>query len=302
MYAQVEKPKENSFPTKRQESRAVANSVAQKKSDGKQGFGFVDNRIESVVQRKLQSMMRHGMVQRQPLALADRPWEEIEELKATFGSEAVLSGKTNNIPTREQIMQDIPQPMTEGGGIVIEEVQWDSITIDKAAAEIGEEWIELPGEVHTKKGEHQCSGDDWTQKDEGVDVANDFQSASERKQDPQGGVYEKTFIARYEEGTEPITVMQIEMRQEDQESPEIPHLYIRWLIGSPVRKGGGSKLVRLAKKEALRVAKGELRVESARSAEEWYKRQGFETRYNSTHESDGEECGCKFMKWDRGWF
>lgn len=37
MYEQVEKPKEN-------KSRAVTNSVAQKKSDVKQGFGFVDNR------------------------------------------------------------------------------------------------------------------------------------------------------------------------------------------------------------------------------------------------------------------
>lgn len=51
MYAQVEKPKENSFPTKRQESRAVANAVTQKKSNVKQGFGFVDNRPESIIQK-----------------------------------------------------------------------------------------------------------------------------------------------------------------------------------------------------------------------------------------------------------
>jgi len=37
MYAQKEKPKEN-------KSRAVANSVGQKKSNVKQGFGFIDNR------------------------------------------------------------------------------------------------------------------------------------------------------------------------------------------------------------------------------------------------------------------
>jgi len=40
MYAQVEKPKEN-------KSRTVDNSVAQKKSSGKQGFWFVDNRLNS---------------------------------------------------------------------------------------------------------------------------------------------------------------------------------------------------------------------------------------------------------------
>ncbi|MBJ7556612.1 hypothetical protein [Marinomonas spartinae] len=46
MYEQVEKPKEK--------SRAVANSVSQKKSDGKQGF--VDNRQEAVAQRKFQEL------------------------------------------------------------------------------------------------------------------------------------------------------------------------------------------------------------------------------------------------------
>jgi hypothetical protein len=53
MYEQVEKSKENSFPTKRQESRAVANSVGLKKANVQQGFGFVDNRAEAVAQRKL---------------------------------------------------------------------------------------------------------------------------------------------------------------------------------------------------------------------------------------------------------
>ena len=49
MYAQVEKPKEN-------KRRVVANSVAQKKSSDKQGFGFIDNRPEAVAQKKLQEM------------------------------------------------------------------------------------------------------------------------------------------------------------------------------------------------------------------------------------------------------
>ncbi|MEL0635660.1 DNA/RNA non-specific endonuclease [Marinomonas sp. TI.3.20] len=43
MYEQVEKSKEN-------KNRAVTNSVVQKKNNGKQGFGFVDNRSEYVSQ------------------------------------------------------------------------------------------------------------------------------------------------------------------------------------------------------------------------------------------------------------
>jgi hypothetical protein len=49
MYEQVEKPKEN-------KSRAVANSVAQKKSNVKQGFGFVDNRSATIAQRRLEEI------------------------------------------------------------------------------------------------------------------------------------------------------------------------------------------------------------------------------------------------------
>ncbi len=52
MYAQIEKSKEN-------KSRAVANSVAQKKSNLKQGFGFVDNRSEVIAQRKFQNVANH---------------------------------------------------------------------------------------------------------------------------------------------------------------------------------------------------------------------------------------------------
>lgn len=74
MYEQVENPKEN-------KSRTVANSVMQKKSNRRQGFGLVDNRLEAVGQRKslemannsprkkqaaqLQSMTNHDSFQQQ---------------------------------------------------------------------------------------------------------------------------------------------------------------------------------------------------------------------------------------------
>lgn len=52
MYAQKEKPVEN-------KASAVANSIAQKQSNVKQGVGFVDNRSESIMQRKFSK----GLVQ-----------------------------------------------------------------------------------------------------------------------------------------------------------------------------------------------------------------------------------------------
>ncbi len=49
MYAQVEKPKKN-------ESKSIANSVAQNKGNTKQSFGFVDNRPVAVVQKNHQGI------------------------------------------------------------------------------------------------------------------------------------------------------------------------------------------------------------------------------------------------------
>lgn len=55
MYTQVKKPKDD-------KSRAVANSVTQKKSNGKQDFGFVDNRLEAISQRKLFNVVQQNPV------------------------------------------------------------------------------------------------------------------------------------------------------------------------------------------------------------------------------------------------
>ncbi|SDU58385.1 hypothetical protein [Desulfobacula phenolica] len=54
MYAQVEKPKEN-------KSRAVANTVVQKKSGVNQGFGFVDNRsLYQPIQKKENNVIHNS--------------------------------------------------------------------------------------------------------------------------------------------------------------------------------------------------------------------------------------------------
>jgi hypothetical protein len=55
MYAQVKKQKEN-------KSRVVANDGAQKKSNVKQGFGFLDNRPEAVTQRKAKALINSKSV------------------------------------------------------------------------------------------------------------------------------------------------------------------------------------------------------------------------------------------------
>ena len=53
MYEQVLNPKEN-------KSKVIANSVTEKKNDMNQGFGFVDNRQESIAQRKCQENINNN--------------------------------------------------------------------------------------------------------------------------------------------------------------------------------------------------------------------------------------------------
>ncbi|WP_440056296.1 hypothetical protein ACSLBF_19500 (plasmid) [Pseudoalteromonas sp. T1lg65] len=62
MYTQVDKSKEH-------KSRAVANSVAQNKSSDKQGFGFVDNRLSAISQRKVGKIFNSYIHDNQTLQL-----------------------------------------------------------------------------------------------------------------------------------------------------------------------------------------------------------------------------------------
>lgn len=81
MYAQIEKSKVN-------KSRAVADSVAQKKSRVKLGLGFVDNRIESIVQRKLQKFADNNQqvdnYKLNPFQLARQEYKTVVEKPSGF--------------------------------------------------------------------------------------------------------------------------------------------------------------------------------------------------------------------------
>ena len=103
MYAQVEKPKEN-------KSKAVADSVAQQKSGVKKGFGFVDNRPEAVVQRKLQDIANNHSAQHQnPIqnkenntGLPDNVKSEIENLSGC-SMDDVIGPKVTQLKTKHSV-------------------------------------------------------------------------------------------------------------------------------------------------------------------------------------------------------
>lgn len=100
MYAQVEKPKEN-------RSRPFVNSVAQKKSVSRQGFGFVDNRTEAIHLRQLQSIAVNHAEQR----------ESIQRIANYSTNEESLVRKSDHGTTTKDIVQRNKKGAVAGAAI-----------------------------------------------------------------------------------------------------------------------------------------------------------------------------------------
>ena len=103
MYEKVEKPKEN-------KSRAIANSVGQKKSIEKQGFGLVDNRPEVTVQRRLQDTAnnRSGMMQLKTIQEMARNSLQVKEVVAQREENKKNREKDDDVePDRETVQRKV---------------------------------------------------------------------------------------------------------------------------------------------------------------------------------------------------
>jgi GNAT superfamily N-acetyltransferase len=146
-----------------------------------------------------------------------------------------------------------------------------------------------------------CSHPNWDQYNEGDDVAGDMQSKDDRiggNEDEENILYTKhfTFKAYYDGDITPIAIMIIERRGDNLNDP---HLYIRWMVAHPEKKGGGSKLldkaIELLDQEAdVQV----IRLESAASAVGFYAGKGFEIDKPAAHNGD-KKCGCMEMAYKK---
>jgi len=122
MYAQIEKPKEN-------KSRAVANSVAQKKSNGKQGFGFVDNCAEKIECNKVQKLANYST------SLPTQKKKNITGLQRASNAKVIKSAvqlwkkdganwvMPNDEETKNDVMQEFNFNLRNGDGVTVELVK-----------------------------------------------------------------------------------------------------------------------------------------------------------------------------------
>ncbi|TBR41717.1 GNAT family N-acetyltransferase [Marinomonas agarivorans] len=169
--------------------------------------------------------------------------------------------------------------------------------ITDAAKHIQTEYAKLGGANPPEKKTFECSGKDWTLIHEGYDVGEGMSNPNYLKPTQEAGVKDtEAFLAYYEnDKTQPIAIMELETRTD--EGGE--YTYIRWLLGSPTKKGGGSALIAKAKDIARARTNGRLKVDSAKSAEGWYGKQGFKAVAETEHNKVGKPCGCISMVWQR---
>ena len=171
-----------------------------------------------------------------------------------------------------------------------------------------EEIVQQRGGVK-KAPRNICSTRLMDQADEGYDVANEFVN-NENYRNLSGYSDEARTLAAYTKDDILIGVMQITVNNEVKEDR---HLYIKWLLGSRSTRGGGVALIRSALEYAISKRISKLKVDSAMSAVEWYRKRGF-TKYGNAQHMNGTleeenpieaeeniDCGCAMMEFRFYW-
>lgn len=178
----------------------------------------------------------------------------------------------------------------------------------KGVKKIGEEYADIVKRRGVKEAPRNiCSTSEMDQDDEGYDVAKEFVEHEDYRDLSGYGDGARTLAARTKDKIL-IGVMQITVSNEAKEDR---HLYIKWLLGSRSTKGGGVALIRSALEYAILERISKLKVDSAMSAVEWYRKRGF-TKYgdaqhmndkweNPIEDEEDIDCGCAMMEFRFYW-
>jgi hypothetical protein len=150
------------------------------------------------------------------------------------------------------------------------------------------------------------SGWNWDQYDEGEDVAEGMSDPGKREYIKPNQPTNFTLTATYrdDEFATPIAFIVLEMNTKENrlfaddfayEPPEENFFYIRWLVGHPTLKGGGSALMHVAKQKSFALQRA-IYVQVAYSAIEWYEKMGFEVAEEGEYR-EGEGYGDTLLKY-----
>ena len=180
--------------------------------------------------------------------------------------------------------------------ILLENIKdWEGEGIPEKLREISEKWKNRGKLRRTKSkgvldidkkdmketsegGMGKPSGRNWDQEDEGVEVAMDMAKENHEPFDEEKGQWRIKAVNK--DTGELVGVLIVE---------DAEPLYLRWLIGNPEIKGGGSALLAAVKKLLLQEDTADsIEVDSAYSAKDAYTKSGFKVT-NKEEVSPGDE-------------
>jgi N-acetylglutamate synthase-like GNAT family acetyltransferase len=147
------------------------------------------------------------------------------------------------------------------------------------------------------------SGWNWDQYDEGEDVAGDMAVPEYRTFSLSNQPTNLMLKAYYQgEGLDvPIAFLMMEadtkaLRPLNDKAQDERFFYIRWLVGHPAKKGGGSAVMELAMQKAVENQLA-IYVQVAYSATDWYKKMGFKVIEEGKF-LQGEGYGDTLLKYE----
>ena len=181
---------------------------------------------------------------------------------------------------------------------------WEGEGIPKDLLDIAKTWknqgllkrtksrgvLEIDREDMAKKDDdsEKASGRNWDQYNEGYNVATNM-AAGKHAPFEQGGQWRIKAVDRHTQKL--VGVLIVEKREGE--------LYLRWLIGNPEIKGGGSVLLAAVKKILSESSASEVEVTSAYSAKTAYTKSGFKEK-DQKQVLPGEEFTLILRKEDLG--
>ncbi|MEO8237519.1 MAG: DUF4157 domain-containing protein [Flavobacterium sp.] len=137
-----------------------------------------------------------------------------------------------------------------------------------------------------QEGSSKGSGRHWEQEDDGWDVAADMAYG---KHEPFDKKLHQWRIKAVEEKTkELVGVLIVEQRWDSVQNKELP-LYLRWMVGNPDIKGGGSALLAAVKILLKQSGAASIEVKSAYTAMGGYKKAGFVVGKHKEDTKDTDE-------------
>lgn len=191
------------------------------------------------------------------------------------------------------------------------ETKWDEDT-KVIAKSLKALWKGAGGQVK-EKDEGCCSGKEWTNADEGVDVARSIQQDSQDSEDhdppfvclPGQKVpvrFQTVLVATKKGDKQPSGLLILELRSYPLEGYCVEggvYLYLRYLLSSPEAGGCGAVLVQRAKEIAMKWRLPIIVESSGERAIEFYQKKDWKECYEARHNGEGK-CGCKGMTWSPG--